>query len=1449
MKARVIRPRLAGLSTCLKSRRAPAFRRAVVVGTIGALGMPAVAAVDTYTFPATNSQTVTWSSGTNWSAGAPAIGDPTQELTFSSNSTTFASGYTSTSNNDETGVDVNILDLNGTGAATTAAAITISGNALTFISNGATAPVINLNALKGSVGLTYTVSTPLSISNNLTFQGNGTATFNFTGAITGNGNSITKIGTSAVSLTNTIALGAGTIAANAGTLTLGGIVSGTGGTITVGGGTITLSANNTFTSGVTLNTGLLNFNNTAPTASASPIGTGVLTINGGTIDQTANAQVTLATNNAQTWDGNFTFTGTHTFNIGTGAVTLTANRIVTNNGFSFTEGGAIGDGGSGFSLTKSGNGLMILSGANTYSGGTTVTAGTLQFNSLAAIAGSGANVTVNSGAAAAAGYAIDQTFLSRIVNTSAGVIALGANSANALDFSSAGANLTAASLGADGNFTYSGTLTPNGTTYRLGGGSTADNAGSLTVSSALNDAAAGPTSLVVSLNGTTLGGVILTNSNGYTGSTTINAGASLQLGAGSTTGSIPSTSGIVDNGILAVNRSNAVAEGTDFPGGITGSGGLSELGTGTLTILGTDTYTGNTVIDQGTIASSANLTFTGGLVFGATSGSTNHGALTLTGANGTFGSLTVQNNNATANTITLDGSKSLTINGPVSVGVVLNNAAASLLSNLTVASGSFTANLGTGTLAIGEHTVTGTPTGTGVTGTLDLSNTSAVSIVGLTSASAIVIGLSQLTAAANTVADTAIGTLKLSTAGTNTITVGTITLGTSNSSGVNVIQGFLTLGNAANNINANTVYVGRQKSQIIGTTPDLLKFAGTGGTLTLKGFAGGTSTSILDIGYNDVGSTGTITQGEADFSNGTFNGTLGVMTVGFSNPTSASAGGGKGTFIMAAGTTTATQVVLGATNAGTVANTVGTFTLNGGSFTLASAGSGINQVGSSGFTTFGVANLTVAGTGDLELANSPITLNGTSSTFTFSGGALGNVTTFSVAGSTNLTDSGGTLQRTEAGTTTVGTLAFSGTTSSPEALVTAGTLSVSGTGITSSNANSSVHVEGGTLNLNSQALAAGSLYFRSGTISNMAAAGATLNSTANPLLILQDTNVNFPVALIGGPTSSAAGDIHFENATGGPSGGTVSGSVNLGAVTRVINVDDSAAAPIDLTVSGIISNGAINKLGAGALAFTNANTHTGGTSINAGILLANNPSGSAAGNGPVNVNVGTLGGNGTITGLNSVVNVTGNITAGATPTTTGLLTTTGGATGGGATTSSQTWNSGGNYNWKFSGSAAPNAAVTNTNGTGTTDPGGSGTNWDMLSMNTLSVASNSGSPFTITPVALNSAPGTSNAYTIADITSGIVTIGGGSPTTYNASNGTYGDPNTAATALATALQGLVAVAPAYSSSYSLGVIPDGGAGDDIVITYTGAPEPSSIALLAFGFGGIALRRRRRVTAR
>ena len=91
-----------------------------------------------------------------------------------------------------------------------------------------------------------------------------------------------------------------------------------------------------------------------------------------------------------------------------------------------------------------------------------------------------------------------------------------------------------------------------------------------------------------------LGTVVLTNTNTYTGGTSISAGT-LQLGNGGTTGSIAGD--VTDNSVLTFNRSDTLT----FAGTITGSGALQQNGTGTTILTGDSAYSGGTIINAGTL--------------------------------------------------------------------------------------------------------------------------------------------------------------------------------------------------------------------------------------------------------------------------------------------------------------------------------------------------------------------------------------------------------------------------------------------------------------------------------------------------------------------------------------------------------------------------------------------------------------------------------------------------------------------------------------------------------------------------------------------------------------------------------------------------------------------------------------------------------------------------------
>src|SRR5438309_2268645 len=91
---------------------------------------------------------------------------------------------------------------------------------------------------------------------------------------------------------------------------------------------------------------------------------------------------------------------------------------------------------------------------------------------------------------------------------------------------------------------------------------------------------------------------------------------------------------------------------------------------------------------------------------------------------------------------------------------------------------------------------------------------------------------------------------------------------------------------------------------------------------------------------------------------------------------------------------------------------------------------------------------------------------------------------------------------------------------------------------------------------------------------------------------------------------------------------TGEGSVLLGANTLTIGSNNQST-----TFSGVIQDsGGLTKTGTGTLTLTGSNLYTGNTTVTGGVLEVSNRRGSGTGTGSVNVQAGTLGGKGIISG-------------------------------------------------------------------------------------------------------------------------------------------------------------------------------------------------------------------------
>jgi len=153
-------------------------------------------------------------------------------------------------------------------------------------------------------------------------------------------------------------------------------------------------------------------------------------------------------------------------------------------------------------------------------------------------------------------------------------------------------------------------------------------------------------------------------------------------------------------------------------------------------------------------------------------------------------------------------------------------------------------------------------------------------------------------------------------------------------------------------------------------------------------------------------------------------------------------------------------------------------------------------------------------------------------------------------------------------------------------------------------------------------------------------AGGTL--TFNTIYLMPHASTPAKLLVNGDVTLNA-----LTNVTAVVSKGTGAGSsgfIDLSGSARTLTVGNGIS-DVDFSLDVPLTNGGLTKSGAGTLRITGANTYSGGTTVSAGRLLVNNPTGSGTGSGIVTVNAGVLGGTGTIAG-GVTVNSAGTISPG-----------------------------------------------------------------------------------------------------------------------------------------------------------------------------------------------------------
>jgi autotransporter-associated beta strand protein len=1141
------------------------------------------------------------------------------------------------------------------------------GGALTLTGSNTFTGSITINSSStlqvGSGGSTGAIAAASTINDNGAFIVDKSSATTLSGVVSGTG-SLTQAGTGTTTLTNADTYSGGTTI-SAGTLQIGsgsttgsitgnvtdngvfafdlsssvtfsGVISGAGSLTQIGAGTTTLTGTDTYSGGTTISAGTLQIGsggsagsitgNVTDSATLTTDLSSGLTLSGvisGTGKLTQIGTGTTILTGADTYSGGTTISA-GTLQIGNGGAAGSITGAVTDNAAftidlssSLTLSGIISGTGS---LTQAGTGTTILTGADTYSGGTTISAGTLQIGS----GGTTGSITGNVSDNGALTFDLSSSV------TFSGVVS-GAGS-----LSQAGTGTTILT-GAD---TYSGGTTISAGTLQIGNGSTtgsitgnvSDN-GKLAIDLSTSFALGGVISGAGSLTQSGTGATTLTGADTYSGGTTISAGT-LQIGNGGTAGSI--TGNVTDSATLTIDLSS----GLTLNGVISGTGKLTQIGAGTTSLTGADTYSGGTTISSGTLQIGNGGTtgsITGNVTDNAAFAIDLSSSLTLSGVISGSGSLTQTGTGTTILTGADTYSGGTTVNaGTLQIGS--GGSTGSITGNVTD-NGAFAFDLsssvtfssvisGTGSLTqtgTGTTILTGADTYSGGTtisaGTLQIGNGgTAGSIIGnVTDNGKLAVDLSASFALGGAISGA--GSLTQSGAGTTTLT------GADNySGGTTISAGTLQIGNGgtAGSITGNVTDNAAMTIDLSGGLALSGGVSGSGnltqsgtGTTTLTGantYSGGTTISVGTLQIGNGGATGSITGNVTDNAAFTIDLSASLSLGGVISGSGSLTQAGAGTTSLTgadnySGGTTLSAGTLQIGNGGTTGSITGNVTDNG-TFTFDLLSSITFSGGVSG-----AGSLTQAGTGTTTLTGAD----------TYSGGTIISAGTLQIgnggtAGSItgNVTDNGALAIDLSA------SLALGGAISGTGSLTQAGAGTTTLTGADTYSGGTTISA--GTLQIGNGGTAGSIL----GTVTNNAALtidlssgltlGGVISGTGNLTQSGTSTTTLTGVDTYSGGTTISAGALQIGN---GGSTGSIIGNVSDNSV---LLVDLSSG----LTLSGIISgSGSVVQADAGTTTLTGSNSYAGSTTITAGTLsiAADNNLGTAPGSatpGDLVINGGAL---------------------------------------------------------------------------------------------------------------------------------------------------------------------------------------------------------------------------------
>jgi autotransporter-associated beta strand protein len=409
----------------------------------------------------------------------------------------------------------------------------------------------------------------------------------------------------------------GTLDVNGNPVTLANSIgNGSSGVLTVksttSGGVLNLKASNTYTGGTIVSSGTLNANN----ISGSATGTNTVTVLSG-----------AALGGSGTIAGNVTWQSGALASFATGSELTVGVATLNNNSVTVSVPGTIALAPGTYTLMN----YTAAGSTGSFNATPTYTGAGVQPGTLSVITTSGGTVTLT------------VTAISGITR-----VWVGDGSVNAWDYTTANwLNGSTPDVYSDGDLV---TFNDSGSDSPAIDLTTTLQPASLLVNAVENYTFSGPGQIsgTTTLVKTNTGTLTILTANTYSGSTTIGQGT-LQLGNGTTSGSL-GTNVVQDLGSLALD----LPGNNNFADTVSGTGSLTQMGAGVLTLTASNSYSGGTTISSGTLQLGTGAWFGGGNVL-------DNGTLTF--------------NSSGANTVSavVSGTGSLVLSGSGTVALNANN--------------------------------------------------------------------------------------------------------------------------------------------------------------------------------------------------------------------------------------------------------------------------------------------------------------------------------------------------------------------------------------------------------------------------------------------------------------------------------------------------------------------------------------------------------------------------------------------------------------------------------------------------------------------------------------------------------------------------------------------------------------------------------------------------------